>query len=414
MKYLLLLSLLLLTLSVTIPVRAQSVYPHVFYCVGDNPKPPCATIGPSRVQNAATTPTIYIYSVSPVTSGSPSPSSTVTSLAPSQSISPSQNPSPSSTPCQTSQQSVKQNSVKEEASSQQGILQQLLQLFKQLFQQLGIPFPGSGNSSSPCPQPSGTPSGTPSGSSSTSGAPSNGVSASPSVSSSPSASPSAAPSQKKKTKKTTKKKTTKKSPKKHTKPPGGGVSGTLCKVTNSCPPPAYTPQQLCTKISGGKKKCTTNINTAVSWCKQHTATCAAGLAACKNNSACKSACTGNSACKTYMQSTCPYTVNKKCSLCPAGKQPNAFAGGYRCVTPPKSKKCPIQGEVMDSTGHCHPYGYILCSGKWIAAKSCPAKPKCPVGESPNSSGGCGCPVGEYYKSTCKACVSNKVSHQAQC
>jgi ricin-type beta-trefoil lectin protein len=181
---------ILLILSIVFPLFAYNIAavnaqqtvspattPTVFFCVGDNPQPPCATVAPTEGTTSAPTTGV---SVNPV-SGQPSPSTS---------------PEPTTNPCSTSQQSVSEKSVgsvqilsnggKQRKPEKQGMLQQFLQFFLQLFQlifqQLGNQQPGSGGTVTPTPSTTGTPS--------TSNAPSSTPSTTVSVSPCPSASPS--------------------------------------------------------------------------------------------------------------------------------------------------------------------------------------------------------------------------------
>lgn len=186
MKYFLVLPLALFSLFLFQPAYAQtaSISP-AFYCIGDNPQPPCVTRVPI--------PTATISQLSQSPSKPASSPSVNPSLSPNPSTSPS--PSPSTSPCPTTinNQSIQTLTTSKTHESTNGslklLIQQLLQLLQQLLQQNGEQLP----TLSPCPQPSVSPSVSPSLSPSvspsvspgTSPSPSSSVSASPSVSSSP-------------------------------------------------------------------------------------------------------------------------------------------------------------------------------------------------------------------------------------
>ena len=194
MKYLLIALLILFAVFEPKHATAQ-VTPTVFFCVGNNPQPPCATIPPSPSQTlpsgvSAVSPTILL--ASPAVQTSPSPSQT-------------QNPSPTANSCAIQPTSISSQSNgtvqamhhgKKHFAGHQGLLQQLfqflLQLLQMLFQQLGITFPIPGTGS-PCPTPSPSPtpsaaaqpSSSPSGVNTPSSVPSSQTSQSPLTSSAP-------------------------------------------------------------------------------------------------------------------------------------------------------------------------------------------------------------------------------------
>src|SRR5580704_12364652 len=101
MKYLLpiLLIAFSFSLSYTNSAFAQATISPTFFCVGNNPQPPCVTVAPSTT---IITPTVFLNSpsVSPSPSGSqtnpstsPNPSGATVSNSPSGSVSPSVSPS---------------------------------------------------------------------------------------------------------------------------------------------------------------------------------------------------------------------------------------------------------------------------------------------------------------------------------
>jgi len=102
-------------------VYAQTpVPPSEFFCVGNNPQPPCATIAPTQM----------------IANPSPTVSQTTSQT-------PSQNPSPSTNPCGTNQSSIKEQSAgsssvqeKSRSSGGGGFIQQFFQFLSQLFQAL--------------------------------------------------------------------------------------------------------------------------------------------------------------------------------------------------------------------------------------------------------------------------------------
>ncbi|HWY79414.1 MAG TPA: hypothetical protein VNW29_03585 [Candidatus Sulfotelmatobacter sp.] len=193
MKKLLFLLLIIISSFFVHPVsaHAQHPIPSVFYCIGNNPQPPCVTLAPTSGQSQisqtpSATPTLFM--ISPVTS--------------SISASPDTSPSASVSPCQSLQQSVaikSTNSANKESSSSgkksttkhkekedigkkhqhtKGLIQKLMQFLLQLLQQL---FKQYGNHTpvlNPCPSLSPSPSSA-SPSASTSVSPNPSISATP-------------------------------------------------------------------------------------------------------------------------------------------------------------------------------------------------------------------------------------------
>jgi len=158
---LLILPLLLVSTPVTRAYGQESVQPSfpiisgTFYCVGNNPQPPCATIPPSQAAAVSSM-----------------PSNTV-SQTPSQT--PSRNPAPSNNPCGTTGSSVSSQNAgtssvqalsktKRHKPTGNGFIQQFFQFLLQLFQQLINQNPGTTNpspsqspsspSTNPCPSSS--------------------------------------------------------------------------------------------------------------------------------------------------------------------------------------------------------------------------------------------------------------------
>ncbi|HSX09082.1 MAG TPA: ricin-type beta-trefoil lectin domain protein [Candidatus Saccharimonadales bacterium] len=210
MKYILSILLLVIFSFSINSVYAQTpgaTFPPNWFCVGNNPQPPCATIEPTKGATAA-----------PSQPVSTQPSQTQPSGTQNN---PSQSPSPSTSPCSTSNQSVTEKSkgattvMKKHSAGKNGFIKQFfqffLQIFQLLFQQLGNQQPGSGGgivtpeptagvsttpsgAVSPTTAVSQTPSGSPCPSTNPSQSPSGAVSPTSAVSQSPSTSPSTSPS----------------------------------------------------------------------------------------------------------------------------------------------------------------------------------------------------------------------------
>ncbi len=206
MKYLLLLSFVLFLLFVVHPANAQppiiSASPTIFYCVGNNPQPPCATIAPTQaiVNNSLSA------SQAPGTTGTVSSVSGTVSPSLSSSVPPTEtSPNPSGKECpnlsqiintldSTQTSSDTRTHIKCEPSNSgggntdnpnNGLLSQLItliiQLIMQLLQSCGVQSPNTGTPTvSIAPSPVSSISSTP-----TPLAPSSVISAAPAISSAP-------------------------------------------------------------------------------------------------------------------------------------------------------------------------------------------------------------------------------------
>jgi hypothetical protein len=130
------------------PAYAQQIKPSVFFCVGNNPQPPCATLAPSATSITGIPSITPIKTINPSITAKPSGSSPITIV-----------PSPCTNTSSTAMGSVYALSGKSHASEPPGLLklfiQFLLQLLQILFRLLGVQVPSQPVPPQPLPTPIG-------------------------------------------------------------------------------------------------------------------------------------------------------------------------------------------------------------------------------------------------------------------